>query len=101
MKNPEASTIKDALISQWIYGHGNSKIAVSDQARNIDGEIVNALCTELGIEKWRSSPYNPEGDGQAERSVQTVRAILQCIMHKEGEANYTWPSRLQEVAFKA
>ena len=76
MKNQEASTIKDALINQWIYRHGNPKIAVSDQASNIDGEVVSVLCTELGIEKRRSSPYHPEGDGQAERSVQTAKAIL-------------------------
>ena len=100
MKNQEPRTIKDALINQWKYRHGNPKIAVSDQARNIDGEVVNAVCTELGIEKWRSSPYHPEGDGQAERDVQMVKAILRCIMHEEEKANYTWPSLLQEVAFK-
>ena len=83
------------------YRRGNPKIAVSDQASNIDGEVFNTLCAELGIEKRKSSPYHPEGDGQAERSVQTVKAILRCIMHEEGKANYTWPSLLQEVAFKA
>ena len=101
MKNQEASTIKDVLINQWIYRHGNPKIAVNDQARNIDGKVVSALCTELGIEKWRSSPCHPEGDVQAECSVQMVKAILQCIMYEEGKASYTWPSLLEEVAFKA
>ena len=75
MKNQEARTIKDALINQWIYRYGNPKIAVSDQAKNIDGEVVNALRTELGIEKRRSSPHHPEGEGQAEHSVQMVKTI--------------------------
>ena len=88
MKNQEASTIKDTLIDQCIYRHGNPKIAVSDQARNINGVVVSALCTELGIEKRRSSPYHPEGDGQVERSIQTVKAILRCIMHEEEKASY-------------
>ena len=62
---------------------------MGDQARNIDGEVVSVLCTELGIEKWRSSPYHSEGDDQAEHSVQTVKAILQCIMDEEWKASYT------------
>ena len=52
-----------------VHRNGRPNIAVSDQARNVDGEVINELCGQLGIEKRRSSPYYPEGDDQAERNV--------------------------------
>ena len=44
--------------------HGRPDIDVSDQARNVDGEVMNELCEQLGIEKRRSSPYHSEGRGK-------------------------------------
>ena len=79
--------------------HGRVNIVVSDQARNVDREVINELCEQLGIKKWRSSPYHPEGDGQAERSVQTVKALIRCISAEESVPKYAWPSILQQVAF--
>ena len=37
----------------------------------VDDEVVNHLCKNIGAEKRRSSPYYHEGNGQAERSIQT------------------------------
>ena len=73
--------------------------AIGDQARNVDGEVINELCEQLGTEKLISSPYHPEGDGQAERSVQTVKALIRGISAEEGVPKYAWPSILQQVAF--
>ena len=72
MKDQEAEMIKEVLLNYWIYRHGKQAVAVSDQARNVDGEVVNMICKQLGMDKRRSSPYHPEGNGQAERSVQSV-----------------------------
>ena len=81
MKDQEAETLKSALLGHWIYRHGKPSYLVSDQARNIDGVIINALCKDLDIEKRRSSPYHPEGNGQAERRVQTVKIIQTTHSH--------------------
>ena len=34
------------------------------------------MCQQLGIKKRSLSPYRPEGDGQAERAVQTLERYL-------------------------
>ena len=86
------------ILDAWVHRHGRPNIAVSDQARNVDGEVMNELYEQLGIKKRRSFPNHPEGDGQAERSVQTVTAFIRCIS-AEGVPKYAWPSILQQVAF--
>ena len=65
MKNQEAPTIKAALMQNWIYRHGLFNTALSDQAKNIDGETMKQLCVALNVSKKHSSPYHPEGDGMA------------------------------------
>ena len=99
MKNQEADTICKALTNYWIYRHGKPRIAVSDQAKNIDGTMVHQLCDKLGIEKRRSSPYHPEGNGQAERSVQTVKMRARCVINEGSIPKYDWPSVMQKIVF--
>ena len=63
------------------------------------GELVNQLCNEIGAEKRRSSPYHPEGDGQAERSIQTIKTMVRCMVAEKTAEKHNWPSILQEVVF--
>ena len=100
MKDQEAATIKSALVDNWIHRHGKPKIFVSDQARNVDGEVINALCRELQVDKRRSSPYHPEGNGQAERSIQTVKSLIRCMSSEKGIPRHAWPTILQKLAFQ-
>ena len=98
-ERPTCDHNKSVILDAWVHCHGRPSIAVSDQARNIDGEIINELCEQLGIKKHRSSPYHPEGDSQAERSVQTVKAlIIRYISAEESVPKYAWHSILQQVA---
>ena len=52
--------------------HGPPEIFLSDQDPNVDGAEVRNALHSWGIEKRRSSPYHPQGDGQAERGIQTT-----------------------------
>ena len=99
MKNQEAPTIKAALMQNWIYRHGLFSTALSDQAKNIDGETKRRLCNALNVSKKHSSPYHPEGDGMAERAIQTVKSMLRCVLDEEDVSAYRWPDLLQQVAF--
>ena len=38
------------------------------------------LLQEIGAEKRRSSPYHCEGDGLAERSIQSVKTLIRCLV---------------------
>ena len=53
-KDQHAQTIEKVLLDFWIHRHGCPNIAVSDQAHNIDGNVVRDLCTKWGIEKCHS-----------------------------------------------
>ena len=39
MKDQHGSTIKSAILDAWVQRHGRPNIAVSDQARDVDGEV--------------------------------------------------------------
>ena len=67
--------------------------------RNVDGALVNCLCERLGIEKFRSSPYHPQGDGQAERSVETFKQAMRCLLEERHFKETDWPTLVQEVTY--
>ena len=60
---------------------------------------MNRLCQTVGAEKRRSSPYHPEGNGQAERSIQTIKGIARRITAERKLEKYQWPTILQEATF--
>ena len=86
-------------MQNWIYRHGLFNTALSDKAKNIDGETIKQLCVALNVSKKHSSPYHPEGDGMAERAIQTVKSMLRCVSDEKDVSAYRWPDLLQQVAF--
>ena len=100
MKDQEAPTRKAALLQHWIYRHGKFQTALSDQARNVDGNTVRKLCEQLSIEKKHSSLYHPDGDAMAERAIETVKTTIQCVLQEENVSKYRWPDVLQQEAFQ-
>ena len=49
---------------------------VSDQGTQFVGSVVTQLCTNLHIDKIRTTPYHPEGNGVVERMHGTLGAML-------------------------
>ena len=72
---------------------------MSDQAKNMDGDVVRRFCSDLGIEKRRSSPYHPQGNGLAERCVQSAKQLLRCLLSDRKLSATEWPNILKEVSF--
>ena len=99
MRKQEAGSVLKALEQGWFLRHGYPLILLSDQGRNVDGSLINRLCATLGISKLRSSPYHPQGDGQAERSVQSFKQALRCLLEERNIGETDWPSLVQEVTF--
>ena len=87
----EASTIARVLSTSWFYAHDMPSYLLSDQGFNVDGEVMQELCEQYGIEKRRSLAYHSQGSGFAERSIQNVKEILHCVLHQQTKPN--------EVAF--
>ncbi len=71
-----AGTVVRILTERWFYIYGVPKRIHSDQGRNFEGELLKRLCQLYGIEKSRTSPYHPEGNGQCERFNRTLQRFV-------------------------
>ena len=99
MRDQTSSSILTALNTSWIHRHGPPEAFLSDQGPNVDGMMIRQALDALGVKKLHSSPYHPQGDGQAERSIQSVKQTLRCILSERRLEKDCWPSVLQEVAY--
>ena len=99
MRDQTAESVCSALLNGWIYRYGVPDMLLTDQGRNVDGEAVRKMCAGFGINKKHSSAYHPQGDGQAERAVESVKQALRCFLVDLNLDKTSWPSVLQEVAF--
>ena len=57
------------------------------------------MCASYGSDKRHSAPYHPQGDGQVERALESVKQYLRCFLADRNLDKTNWPSVLQEVAF--
>ncbi|KFD49809.1 hypothetical protein M513_09276 [Trichuris suis] len=56
----------------------------TDQGRQFESGICQMLCRELGIQKTRTTPYHPAGNGQVERMNRTLASMLAKVVQEEG-----------------
>lgn len=63
--------------------HGISHVIVSDNASIFKSEEFEEFCLNLGISHRTSAPYHPASNGQAERTVQTVKRKLKTLLDEE------------------
>jgi hypothetical protein len=99
LKDQMAHSIKRALVSGWFLRHGIPEALLSDQAHNMDGNVVRQLCDDLKIAKLRSSPHHPEGDGMAERMIGSAKAKFRLLLADRQMNTCEWPEVLAEVTF--
>jgi len=98
MANQKAETVEKALWKQWFAYFGIPKQLISDQGKNMDGNVVRELCSSLGIKKLRSSPYHPEGNSFAERSISSLKTLIRSIAHsRQMDPAQKWDLILDEA----
>jgi len=71
----EAEPIAKVLIKQIFCRFGSPVSLLSDQGKELDGNIMKHVCRMLGIDKLRTSPYKPSTN-QVERLHRSINAIL-------------------------
>lgn len=71
-----ASTVSDALITNWISRFGVPVSITSDRGTNFESNLFQSLMKTLGSIKLRTTAYNPKCNGLVERLHRRLKEAL-------------------------
>ena len=95
MPDQTAKTTADKIYQGIVCRYGVPEGLHADQGRNFEAQLMKELCQRLGIKRTRSSPFNPQGNGQAERTNRTLAERL--AMDLEALDQSDWDEKLSSA----
>ena len=93
-RNQTAVTVAKALQSSLFYTIGIPRRIHSDQGACFEAKVIKHLCDIHGVQKSRTSPYHPEGDGITERFNRTLLNMLRTLDEPQKE---NWKSHVERL----
>ena len=82
-KNETAKTTAKVLFENFVVHYGFPARIHSDQGANFESTLIKELCNLAGVEKSRTTPYHPMGNGMVERFNQTLLKMLGTLEEKQ------------------
>ena len=93
-KNHTARMTARVLYNNYFSMFGFPQRLMSDQGTEFCGNVIAAMCSLLGIEKIRTTPYHPQMNGLAERVHQTLQRMIGKL---DPEKRKKWPYHIGSI----
>jgi len=74
--NKEAATVARIIVEQIICRFGCPIAILSDQGKEVDGNLMAEICRILDIDKQHTSTYKPSTSAAVERLHRTLNSIM-------------------------
>ena len=95
LPSQKAEVTARAAVDEFFLRFGFPFQLFSDQGRNFESKLFEALCKMLEIHKARTTPYRPSANGQVERFNRTLMDAVRCFL---GKAQNKWDQHVQQIA---
>ena len=76
LPNQEAETVATKLVDEVFLRFSIPEQLHSDQGRQFESHLIKEICKLLRVNKTRTTPYHPQGDGLVERFNRTLLNML-------------------------
>ena len=96
LKDMTAATVANPIVEEWIMRYGAPDVLHTDQVTIFNSYLMQDICRLFMIDKTRTTPYNPHGNGQVERFN---RVIADTISKYCAEKPHQWDTYLPYVTF--
>ena len=93
-KNNTARTTARLLYNNYFSVFGFLQHLMSDQGTEFCGKVIAVMCSLLGVEKIRTTPYHPQTNGSAERVHQTLQRMIGKL---DLEKRKKWPAHIRSI----
>ena len=90
-RNQTAKTTAETLFNYFIVNYGIPQRIHSDQGANFESNLIKELCNLTGINKSRTTPYHPIGNGMTERFNRTLLNMLGTL---DADKKQNWKSHV-------
>lgn len=87
----EASVIARIVVEQVICRFGTPLSLLSDNAKELDGELMREICKLLDIEKIKTTVYKPSTNAAVERFHRTLNSIIGKLVEDDRDWDITLP----------
>ena len=95
-RDQSALTVVTKLTENWFPYFGVPLRLHSDQGRQFEGKVVEALCRYYKMQKSSTTPYHPQGNGMVERFNGTLIGLLRSLRPEDKQR---WPALLPAICF--